>query len=174
MRCCKRESDQSGLTLDGKMTKFLVTDECQRLARWLRLCGHDTIIDSAKPLSELYRRAYNEGRTVITRNHLVKASPLFRVIHLESERLEEQLRQLIGVGVLSIDESAVFSRCDVCNVVVELIEKAQVKDRVPPYVFQTQEALHICPSCQRVYWAATHWQRTRQFLTRLREETSHA
>ena len=154
--------------------KFLVTDECQRLARWLRLCGYDTAIASTQPLSELYRKAYNEGRIVVTRNQNVKASCLFRVVHLESQRLEDQLRQLVREVPLTIDENSAFTRCDACNVSVEPIEKARVKDRVPPYVFQTQESFHICPSCQRIYWAATHWQRARRLFSRVREEANHA
>ena len=148
--------------------KLLVTEDCGRLARWLRLCGHDTILMTAQPLSALYRRAYNESRIVVTRNHRVKASTLFRVVHLERQDLTQQLRQLMQQVGLTIDQASVFSRCDVCNVEVEPIDKAQVKDRVPPYVFQTQQRFHRCPTCHRIYWAATHWQRACRLFDRLR------
>lgn len=150
--------------------KFLVTDEAIRLARWLRLAGYDTAIANAKPLSEFYRKAYNERRIVVTRNRHVLAGCLFRVIHLDSEHLEEQLRQLIRQLRLPLDEAKAFTRCDVCNVKLEPIEKGQVQPKVPPYVFRTQEAFHRCPSCQRIYWAATHWERARRFFQRVREQ----
>jgi len=154
--------------------RFLVTEECIRLARWLRLMGYDAATASATPLSALYRLAHNEARVVVTRNRRVQAGRLVRVIHLASQHLEEQLRQVAQELSLPIEPSKAFSRCDVCNVAVEPIEKARVKDRVPPYVFQTQQAFHQCPACHRIYWAATHYQRARQVFDRLRQEVRRA
>ena len=154
--------------------KLLVTDESARLARWLRLMGYDTAEMSARPLSALYRRAYNEQRVVGTRNARVRESHLFRVVHLKDQVLDLQLRQLMQELGLRVDEERAFRRCDHCNVEVVPIDKAAVKDRVPPYVFQTQQAFHHCSSCHRVYWAATHWERACRFFDRLRREASHA
>ena len=147
--------------------RFLVTDESGRLARWLRLLGHDTALMSAQPLSGLYRRAFDERRIIVTRNRRVRPSALFQVIQLESQALTEQLRQMLRTLKLEIDPEQAFSRCDCCNVPVQPIDKMSVKDRVPPYVFETQQAFHICPACQRIYWAATHWQRAQQFFAEL-------
>ena|SRR3989338_302748 len=144
--------------------KFLVTDECVRLARWLRLCGYDSTVASVRELSSLYRQAYNEGRVIVTRNHKVKGGSLFSVITLSSQRLEEQLRQLANAGVLTIDDASTFTRCDICNIALEPIEKSQVKGLVAPYVFKTQEKFHTCQSCKRIYWAATHRQRISKLL----------
>jgi uncharacterized protein with PIN domain len=36
------------------------------------------------------------------------------------------------------------------------IGKNNVRDRVPPYVYATQELFHDCPSCGRLYWKGTH------------------
>ena len=154
--------------------KLLVTDESARLARWLRLMGYDTAEMSAQSLSELYRRAYNEQRVVVTRNARVRESGLFRVVHLTDQALELQLRQLIQELGLRADEAQTFQRCDRCNVKVAPVDKADVKDHVPPYVFQTQQTFHRCPSCHRIYWAATHWERACRFFDRLRGEASHA
>ena len=150
--------------------RFLVTDECARLARWLRLMGYDTTEGAAKPLSALYQSAYHDGRTIITRNRRVRPGQLIRVIQLESQELAGQLRQILRACAPTLDETQMFSRCDACNVPVEPIEKGQVKDRVPPYVFQTQHAFHHCPSCQRIYWAATHYDRIRTVLEAIHAE----
>lgn len=152
--------------------KFLVTEESGRLARWLRLMGYDVALAGRLPLSQLYRQAYNEGRIVLTRNHRVKAGSLIQVVYVESGLLEAQLRQLIRELGLSVEE--MFTRCDRCNISVEPVEKTQVKDRVPPYVYHTQEEFHQCPSCRRIYWAATHWERARRLFERVKAEGSHA
>jgi len=123
--------------------------------------GYDTEVVRGIPVSELYRKAYNGRRIVLTRNRRVKASCLFHVIHLNSLMLEDQLRQVIRELSLPIDDDQLFTRCDCCNVPVEPVEKPLVKDRVPPHVYHKQTAFYTCPSCHRVYWAATHWQRAR-------------
>ena len=150
--------------------KFLVTEECGRLARWLRLMGHDTAIGRTQSLSALYRQAYNESRVVVTRNRRVSASCLFRVIQLTSTERDDQLRQITTALGLPVEAERLFSRCDVCNVPVETIERTQVKHKVPLYVYQTQETFHACPSCHRIYWAATHWQRACKVFDQLRKE----
>jgi hypothetical protein len=43
--------------------------------------------------------------------------------------------------------------------VLEPIAKEKVEDKVPPYVFATQEKFSICGTCRRIYWPATHHQR---------------
>ncbi len=154
--------------------KFLVTEENKRLARWLRLMGYDTVLSVTKPLSALYRRAYNEARILVTRNHRVGASCLVRTIHLTSTERDAQLRQIVREVPLPVEAGQLFSRCDVCNVAVEPIAKAQVKDRVPPYVYSSQETFQVCPTCHRIYWAATHWERANQVFDRLRKESHHA
>ena len=146
--------------------KFLVTEESGRLVRWLRLMGYDTIWGRGLSLSELYRRAYGEQRVVLTRNRKIGASCFFRVVQLESPQLEAQLRQVTRDLSLTPASATRFSRCDRCNVVVEPIDKAAVAKRVPPYVFQTQARFTRCPSCERIYWPATHWQRACALLDR--------
>ena len=149
--------------------RFLVTDECKRLSRWMRLAGYDVELTPAVPLSVLYRRAYNEGRLVVTRNRRVKPSGLFRVVIIASHQLEGQLKQLVREAGLRIDATRLFSRCDRCNVELKGIEKPMVKTRVPSYVYQTQEDFYACPSCQRIYWAATHYERAVTFFQRVQD-----
>jgi len=130
--------------------------------------GYDTAVACTQVLSALYRRAYNEGRVVVTRNRLVRASCLFRVIHLRSQALDDQLRQLLRELPLTLEEARTFTRCDLCNVALEPAGHDAVKARVPPYVFRTQRAFHACPSCRRIYWAATHCDRIQRRFARLR------
>jgi hypothetical protein len=51
-----------------------------------------------------------------------------------------------------------FSLCLECNRTLEKVSKENVKDRVPPYVYQNQTQYVECPHCHRVYWPGTHWQ----------------
>lgn len=152
------------------MKKLLVTDECGRLARWLRLMGHDVECMAAQPLSALYRRAYDEGRTIITRNHRVRAGQLLPVVRLSQHELQDQLRHVMKQLGLTTRRAMPFTRCDRCNVPVRSVERALVKELVPPYVFETQRAFRRCPSCRRIYWPATHCRRIQEVLDRVSDD----
>ena len=56
------------------------------------------------------------------------------------------------------DDLHPFTRCLECNELLLEQEKDNIKDRVPPYVFRTQEHYMECPSCRRIYWRGTHWE----------------
>ena len=146
--------------------RFLVTEECGRLARWLRLMGHDAELSATQPLTTLYRRTCNEQRVLLTRNRRIGASCVFRVIHLDSVSLQDQLRQLLR-DMPEAASAERFSRCDRCNVALQPIDKASVKERVPEFVYQAHETFRTCPSCRRVYWAATHARRVEAVLDQL-------
>ncbi|MBI3088006.1 MAG: hypothetical protein HYY91_03890 [Candidatus Omnitrophica bacterium] len=151
-----------------------MTEESGRLARWLRLMGFDAAHIATYPLSAVYCAAHNEGRVILTRNRRVKPGARVRVVQVERTALEGQLQEVLTKLSLRIDDGRMFSRCDRCNVPVEGIEKARVKARVPDYVYQTQEDFHACPSCHRIYWAATHWERAQRLFDRLRRAAHDA
>ena len=144
--------------------RLLVTEESGKLARWLRLMGYDTELAKTGALPELYRQACNEQRVVVTRNQRVRPSSFFRVIHLASPMLQQQLQQLKQELGVAFDEERAFTRCDQCNAALEPVAKAQVEGRVPPFVYQTQQEFRRCPACGRLYWPATHAQRIRRVL----------
>ncbi|MEK7805847.1 MAG: Mut7-C RNAse domain-containing protein, partial [Planctomycetota bacterium] len=50
----------------------------------------------------------------------------------------------------------IFTRCLVCNGLLEPVAKEKIKDKVPPYVYSTQDEFDICPQCGRIYWSGTH------------------
>ena len=47
------------------------------------------------------------------------------------------------------------------------VAKEEVRERVPEYVWQTQDQFHRCPGCHRLYWGATHRDHVVQELRRL-------
>jgi hypothetical protein len=68
------------------------------------------------------------------------------------------------------DKIKPFTLCLECNQPLVLSEKEDVKELVPPYIFQTQTQYMQCPACQRVYWRGTHWQRMSRELERIVSE----
>jgi len=57
-----------------------------------------------------------------------------------------------------------FTRCIICNEPLFPIEKREIKELVPQYVYQTQNLFHKCNICKRVYWQGTHWGNMQRYL----------
>ena len=148
--------------------KFIADHNVGKLAKWLRIMGYDTLFYGSGGDSEMLRTAIREERVVLTRDtHIprrrVAVTKKVRVLFIEHDDFRKQLRQV--VRTFNLDRSLKpFSICIECNERLVSRAKEEVKDRVPPYVFKTQTQYMECPSCQKIYWRGTHWDRMRKQL----------
>jgi hypothetical protein len=137
-----------------------------RLARWLRIVGHDVAYGPHLHGAALAACARRDGRLILTRDtQLVRDPQLPPHVFVTSDHFREQLRQVAAAVPLARDAS--FTRCLDCNLPLAALARAAARDRVPPYVFATQERFWTCPGCHRVYWPATHRARMRAELAAL-------
>lgn len=148
--------------------KFLADSMLGRLAKWLRILGYDTLYFSSLEDNNLVRIARAEGRIILTRDREMVRRRGIDSLLIESDDFREQICQALRHFDLNLDSS--FSRCSVCNSPLQRVAKGAVRERVPPYVFQTQERFSLCPRCGKIYWQGTHWQRIRERLKGLEEE----
>ncbi len=139
--------------------KFICDDNLGKLAKWLRTLGYDTLFFDPIEDGELVSRALKENRVVLSRDtHLSRFKLKLgeRLLHVESDKPLEQLKQVVKHFKLKTDKELLFSRCLICNQVLEKVEKEKIKDRLYPYVCQTQKIFMRCPKCNRIFWSATH------------------
>lgn len=144
--------------------RFVADAMLGRLAKWLRMMGYDVTFFHDADDMVLLRHARAESRLLLTRDRALarRAGSLGVVIH--SQTVEAQLQELAERGLIAGPQEE--TRCPLCNAVLVEIAREQARDRVPPYVFQTQEEFYECPTCHRIYWAGTHWQNvTRTWAT---------
>jgi len=127
------------------------------LARWLRFMGHDvhypTVEVEHEDILEFVR---GEGRTLVTRDRALARKAAGSIL-ITSTELEEQLRQVLAV--IGEPESGALTRCGICNSPLEHVEKAKVKGIVPEPVFERQDEFMRCPSCDKIYWQGSHFDR---------------
>jgi len=136
---------------------FVADDQLGKLARWLRILGFDTLYFREIDDEELIRKAAEEKRLLLTRDTRIAADPGdANCIFIESDNWIEQLRQLVAQLKLKLSPQGLFSRCLLCNAPLHPIPKTEVKERVPPFVFKTQEEFVHCSSCDKIYWQGTH------------------
>jgi len=143
-------------------TKFFADNNVGKLAKWLRMMGYDTRFFNGSNDSHMVAIALAEGRVILTRDtqimrRRVVTSGQLKAILIRGDKPEQQMHQVIDS--LNLDcQFRPFSICLECNQPLLPRSKEQVKDLVPPYVFQTQVKYVECPTCHRIYWRGTHWQ----------------
>ena len=118
----------------------------------MRLMGFDTTYYRDTDGKTIIYRSRKEGRTILTRSKIL-AEKYDDLILIESEHLIEQLRQLTKI----VDVRTPFSRCPVCNTETEKVKKENVKEDVPPYIFEIHNNFKRCPKCGRIFWKGTHY-----------------
>ena len=129
-----------------------------KLARWLRIIGQDVFYKNRLEDGELIDVAVRESRFILTRDlrlgKILEEKALPHYIVLENYPAH-QLKEVAAKFSDRI-KIRVFSRCTDCNLVLVSAEKEEVKDRIPPFVYKTQNRFRQCPGCKKVFWAATH------------------
>ena len=115
--------------------------------------------------------ALAENRIIVTRDtRIIERKAItggqVKALLLKTDNVYEQAQ--ITLAELDL-KSAMrpFSLCLECNQSLVSISTNEVRERVPPYVWQTQKEYVECPKCGRVYWKGTHWTAMRHNLAQM-------
>ena len=114
--------------------RFAVDIMLGKLAKWLRALGFDA---RSMPLDERARidSLLSEGYIPVTRRE--KFRDIEGVIFIRDDHQFEQLKELISMLNVGIDELRPFSRCSRCNAELVQIPREAAFGAVPDYVFET-------------------------------------
>jgi len=135
--------------------KFVADVMVGKLARWLRVLGFDVAYSNAIGDDEIIRLATSENRIVLTRDRrLTTRCRDVPCLPIDSDDYKEQISQVLSA--FGLKEFNVFSRCLECNTPLQQVDKDSVFERVPPFIYLTQDRFATCPTCSRVYWHGTH------------------
>ena len=148
--------------------KFLADSSLGRLSKWLRILGHDTVYWRGEADRSFLRKAEKEGRAVLTRRKdvLARQHPGI-VLFVESDRVEDQLVEVLGKLGLKPDAGRLFTLCLRCNEPLKEAKPEEMRSLVPDYVFRTQRDFRVCPKCRGVYWPGTHRERAMKTLEKM-------
>jgi hypothetical protein len=139
----------------GEGVRFAVDRMLGRLARWLRILGHDVAYGPHLAGRTLVDCARREGRLLLTRDtRLLRARDLPPHLFITSDHFREQLRQV--AAAVPLGGARLLGRCLDCNRGLEELSRERAHGRVPSFVWETSERFLVCRACGRTYWPATH------------------
>jgi uncharacterized protein with PIN domain len=145
--------------------RFIADVMLGRLARWLRLLGFDTVYDPDISDKRLLKVAREQERLILTRDtRLTEIKGVSEYLLIRSNDAFEQLLEVIQA--LNLRDFKLLSRCAVCNgLLSKVLDKREVKDSVPDFVFLNFHNFLRCRDCGKVYWEGTHPEKFRKKLT---------
>jgi len=146
--------------------KFIADGMLGKLARWLRLAGHDVTYlgDLRVPAEEqddvLLSRARGEKRALLTCDidlHRRARRVGVKSAFIQSSDVVEQLVEVSRRSGHKIRIQPENSRCPMCNGLLEEAGKREVEGKVPVTVLESQREFWKCSSCGKTYWQGSHW-----------------
>lgn len=145
--------------------RFLADVMLGRLARWLRLLGFDTLYYNDISDNRLLRIAKEQGRFILTRDtRLVKIKGIKDYLLIKANDSFSQLLEVIDT--LKLTRFNLLSRCVKCNgMLTRILDKNEIKDSVPEFVFLHFNLFLRCSDCGKVYWEGTHPRKFREKLS---------
>ncbi len=147
--------------------KFILDVHLGRLAKYLRLCGFDTLFSSFFEDREIIETARLEDRAIITRDRLLlKAAGGTEGYLVKSQYHDEQLREVFERFDLK-NRVRLFSRCISCNSLLEEVKKEEIADRLLADTRRYFSSFRRCPQCDRIYWEGSHYDNMKKSLATL-------
>src|SRR5262245_58840732 len=120
----------------GDGLRFAADRMLGRLARWLRILGHDVAYGPHLARRTLVTCARREQRILLTRDtRLLRDPELPPHVFLTSDDFREQLRQV--AAAVRLRPGPLFGRCLRCNRRLTEVAREDVRDQVPAFVFAT-------------------------------------
>jgi uncharacterized protein len=145
--------------------KFIADVMLGRLAKRLRLLGHDVLYDRTLDDNAVIRISLEQDRIILTRDRGLSDRPLAgNHLFIEGDDQASQVLQVLSFLDCSspAERPEPLTRCSACNSLLVPVIKRDVKDMVPDYVYQAYNEFFQCPGCRRMYWPGTHPERMQQ------------
>lgn len=124
-----------------------------KLAKYLRILGLDAeYTKNVKSLQD-YKET-SDPPYFLTR--AVKTVPYDRIILIKSDRAREQVQEIKEIIRPFIDFGKIMNRCIECNLELVGVQKENIEQKVPEFVFHQYGQFKECPRCGKIYWEGSH------------------
>lgn len=140
-----------------------------KLAKKLRMLGYDAVYYRGEDAHQMIHLARQGERVILTRNtKLVPKREGDRIFRVMEDKPSLQLRDLIQKRLISLDPKDLFSRCLLCNALLDEIPREEAAGKVPDFIYYEQKEFFRCPQCRRIYWRGTHQKNMQKMVDELR------
>jgi uncharacterized protein with PIN domain len=147
--------------------KFIADVHLGGLAKYLRLCGFDTLYRMSLSDGEIIRLSLAENRIILTCDkELLKNKHIIYSYRIISAKPVEQLREVMKRYDL-INNLNPFTRCMECNAEVVNVTKKEIEETLQPKTRNYYNEFKKCTGCGKIYWEGSHYERMKIFVDSL-------
>jgi uncharacterized protein len=151
--------------------KFVLDVHLGTLTKYMRMLGFDAKYRNDFSDSQIIEISLNEKRAILTRDlGILKQRKVTRGYWVRSTKGALQAEEVISRFDLS-GEIKEFSRCIRCNTILKSVEKEKVISQIPPKVKACREEFWFCPSCNKIYWKGSHYDKMNTFIEKMRTQS---
>lgn len=148
----------------GQELRFILDVQLGRLAKYLRLCGFDTLYSSHFSDPEIIEISIRDDRIILTRDRLLlKDKRIKRGYRIRSQNHEEQMKEVFEEFDLR-NHIHLFCRCLKCNTPLEEVPKEEILSRIQADTTKYYSNFSRCPECDRIYWNGSHYNNMKKFI----------
>ena len=139
---------------------FICDRTVGRLSKWLRILGFEThflrTVDDIELIAHVMKK---DNSIFITRNMdiFIKIGKKEKYL-LKAADFRQQIREVSKLFPLGWAEN-IFTKCLMCGNNLLKIDRDDIKDSVPDYIFEDRNEFKICPICDKIYWRGSHYNR---------------
>jgi hypothetical protein len=133
--------------------KFICDAMLGKLAKYLRILGLDAEYTTDRKVLQ-YCKELQDPPYFLTRT--IKKMSYERIVFIKSDKVREQLQEIREIIRPFIDPGKIMNRCIECNVELVNVEKNDIEQKVPEFVFHQYVQFRECPQCGKVYWEGSH------------------
>lgn len=145
-------------------TKFIADVHLGRLAKYLRLCGFDTLYGMTLTDRAIINLSLAEDRIILSRDkELLQNRHVIQSYRIMSAEPVEQLKEVLNRYDL-IKNLNPFTRCMECNHMLADVSKEEIIERLPPKTRNFYHVFKKCSGCGKIYWEGSHYERMKNFL----------
>jgi uncharacterized protein with PIN domain len=152
--------------------KFIADGMLGKLARWLRMLGHDVKYSNEMDDAELVFIAKKESRILLTKDLELYQRATAKGIdafYVEGRTEAERLAELAKRFNIPLTIDLKNSRCPRCNTKLRSTPKEKLADKVEKNTLTYYDDFWKCPKCGHIYWQGAHWGRIRATLEEAEE-----
>ncbi|MCU7549032.1 Mut7-C ubiquitin/RNAse domain-containing protein [Chitinophagaceae bacterium LB-8] len=148
------------------LDQFVLDVHLGKLGKAMRVLGIDSLMENNFSDQKIAQIAASENRIVLTRDvGLLKHKVIKCGYWIRSQYWEEQLSEVVERFNLR-NKMKPFTRCTVCNGIIEPVSKDVVIDQLPLVSKQLFTEFFQCTNCKRVYWKGSHYEHMEEWVKR--------
>jgi uncharacterized protein len=145
-------------------SSFILDAHLGKLAKYLRMFGFDSLYERDFTDRQIIETAGKQHRIILTRDKdLLCSRDVLHGYFVRNISAREQLSEVLEKFDL-YSEVTPFSRCLICNGLLEKIAKSEIDDRIDSDIIGYFNDFFICKKCDKIYWEGSHYESMHRFI----------